>query len=164
MPAKKKGGCCSGKKKPAESSEVPVLEPLPTQEITPINKVEEQGGCQCCSSNRTEADPVDGIPLLHYPQLTCSHRRWSSSTGGHQFPLCMWHLPRMLLGNMLPGLQVSRNVTKTRRGTYYALLSRTRLIPRHTAGRTRLFSIFFFCRGRFGVFRNTHSVGLAVKW
>jgi hypothetical protein len=119
MPAKKQGGCCSGKKKPADSSEVPVLEPLPTQEITPINKVEEQGGCQCCSSNRTEADPVDGIPLLHPPQLTCSHRRWSSSTGGHQFPLCMWHLPRMLLGNMLPGLQVSRNVTKTRRGTHF---------------------------------------------
>jgi hypothetical protein len=119
MPAKKQGGCCSGKKKPAESAEVPVLEPLPTQEITPIVKVEEQGGCQCCSSNRTEADPVDGIPLVHTPQLTCSHRRWSSSTGGHQFPLCMWHLPRMLLGNMLPGLQVSRNVTKTRRGTHF---------------------------------------------
>jgi hypothetical protein len=58
----KKGGCCSGKKTPAESSEVEALVPLLTLEITPIVKGEEEkGGCQCCSSNIVNSEPVDGI-------------------------------------------------------------------------------------------------------
>jgi len=74
----------------------------------------------------------------------------------------MWYLPRMLLGNMLPWLQMSRNVSKTRRGT--ALLTRTRLIPRHTMGVAgACFHILLLYRGGVLAFSEIHVLGVAVN-
>jgi hypothetical protein len=43
-------------------------------------------------------------PSVIIPDLTCSRRWWPPSTGDDKLSLCMWHLPWMLLGNLLSGM------------------------------------------------------------
>ena len=68
----------------------------------------------------------------------------------------------MLLGNVLPRLQMSRNVSSHRRGIHSSPENNSNS-PSHS-GRIHVGFSVSFRRGRFGVFRNTHIRGLAVNF
>jgi hypothetical protein len=114
---KSRGSCCSGKSKPAVKSADPVV-PTPELEVSPILALKEEGGCQCCSK-QDESDRTEGSSIHSYNLI--SSRSWWSRTSHNEFPVCVRNLPRVLLGHMLSGVQVSRDVTNA--GKYIRLIS-----------------------------------------
>lgn len=118
VPIAKKGGSCCGGAKPKPSDppadlHLPSLVPDKSSSDTVKDPEEltisETTGCRCCSSNASEEAPAGthSHPRTRIHMLTWNRRRglWSE-TSRTELPLCLRNVPWMLLGNVLPRLQM----------------------------------------------------------
>jgi hypothetical protein len=109
------GGCCGSKKEAAKGMSSEDSASVKKSALTlVITKPDEATGCQCCSNAaQTSLELEDGKTLLSTDIIDdYSCRRQPSSASDHQLPLRLRKFPRMLLGNVLPWVQVSGDVVR----------------------------------------------------